>query len=158
MTTTACAHAPKKKPPVIPPAVKVGATIVAAGVLAVCVVNSIPTPDPLPTSYRAAVEYVLKESIFTFGAFAAAFAFIGAVMRAMAQHGDDTHRGLDYAGKLFAVAATSLALWVPLLSWPALDDTWARNGLVAAAAIIAILAVVLSIHTARAKKAPPATS
>ncbi len=158
MTTTACALAPKKKQPFIPSAAKVGATVVAAGILAVCLVNSIPTPDPIPTSYRAAVEYVLGQSLLTFAAWAALFAFIGAVMRAMAQNGDNTRRGLDYAGKLFAVAAASLALWVALLSWPALDDVWARNGLVAAAglATIAVLAGVLIIRRTRRKKAPPA--
>jgi hypothetical protein len=146
------------EPPRVHSFVKVGATVVVAGIIALCIVNNIPVPEPLPVSYAAAVQYVLDESLLSFAAWAAGFAFVGAVMRAGAQNGEDTRRGLDYAGKLCAVAAASLALWVALLSLPAAGDFRTRGWLVAAAAgaTLLVLLGVLIVRAVNRKRTPTA--
>ncbi|MFI8634249.1 hypothetical protein ACIGEP_16830 [Microbacterium sp. NPDC077663] len=147
--------------PLIPSGVWIGLTIAATGGLAWLVIKGVAPPTPVPGSYFESVQYVLSQSLFAFGAWAAVLAFVGAVTRALAQNGDEVNRPLDYVGKLFGVAAASLAFWVAVLSWPALNDIVLRDTIVAVAAggaLLALAGFALIRREHKLQQAPSATA
>ncbi|KQQ18674.1 hypothetical protein ASF48_17280 [Rathayibacter sp. Leaf299] len=107
--------------------------VLAAGGIALLVVYTVDPPShSIQPGYGSVLSYVITEVGVALGGWLASFAFLGTVMRAGAHKLGGTDRGrdrLDFIGKLFAVMAASLALWVAVLAIPGLSNTLGRFGL-----------------------------